>query len=68
MAELEAIVKEHDGTLARDLSDERLTHVVVADDWHRRSDNVVCRSCILHSLITKRVLNVAYIHFLLNRI
>ncbi|VDK35480.1 unnamed protein product [Taenia asiatica] len=40
LAELEAIVKEHDGTLARDLSDERLTHVVVADDWHRRSDIV----------------------------
>ncbi|VDM17680.1 unnamed protein product [Hydatigera taeniaeformis] len=48
LAELESIVQEHDGTLAKDLSDERLTHVVVADDWHKRSD-VIDMSALLVS-------------------
>lgn len=41
LTELEAIVREHDGILGTDLSDERLTHVVVADDWRKRNNVIV---------------------------
>ncbi|EUB63999.1 Protein ECT2 [Echinococcus granulosus] len=55
LAELEAIAKEHDGTLAKDLSDERLTHVVVADDWHKRSDIVDMSALLVGPNTTTKV-------------
>ncbi|VUZ57281.1 unnamed protein product [Hymenolepis diminuta] len=40
LAELESAVIDHGGTLATDLIDEKLTHVVVGDDWDKNRQNV----------------------------
>nr|CDS26114.2 protein ect2 [Hymenolepis microstoma] len=47
LVELESAVVDHDGTLATDLSDEKLTHVVVADGWHKSEQNIDMRALIV---------------------
>ncbi|VDO11225.1 unnamed protein product [Rodentolepis nana] len=47
LTELESAVIDHDGTLATDLSDEKLTHVVVADGWHKNEQNIDMRALIV---------------------
>ncbi len=41
ITEVKAIVTEHDGQIADSLQDDRLTHVVVYDDWHKNGSGQV---------------------------